>query len=60
MAPRRNDWQYAASRKVILTSTLTYILTLSQLDRVEAGSNTSTIALGVIEGDEKGTQYLGI
>jgi hypothetical protein len=27
---------------------------------VEAGSNTSTVALRVVMGDEKGTQYLGI
>jgi hypothetical protein len=28
--------------------------------RVEAGKNTSTVALRVLEGDEKGIQYLGI
>jgi hypothetical protein len=28
--------------------------------RVEAGSNTSTVALRVVGGDEKGTQYLGV
>jgi hypothetical protein len=28
--------------------------------RVEAGSNTSTVALRVVEGDEKGTQCLGV
>jgi hypothetical protein len=27
---------------------------------VEAGSNTSTVALRVVGGDEKGTQYLGV
>jgi hypothetical protein len=27
---------------------------------VEAGSNTSTVALRVVGGDEKGTQCLGI
>jgi hypothetical protein len=27
--------------------------------RVEAGSNTSTVALRVLRGDEKGTQCLG-
>jgi hypothetical protein len=27
---------------------------------VEAGSNTSTVALRVAEGDEKGTQCLGV
>jgi hypothetical protein len=27
---------------------------------VEAGSNTSTVALRVVVGDEKGTQYLGV
>jgi hypothetical protein len=27
---------------------------------VEAGCNTSIIALGVVEGDEKGTRYLGV
>jgi hypothetical protein len=27
---------------------------------VEAGSNTSTVALRVVEGDEKGTQCLGV
>jgi hypothetical protein len=30
-----------------------------ELSRVEAGSNISTVALRVIGGDEKGTQYLG-
>jgi hypothetical protein len=29
------------------------------LPRVEAGSNTSTVALRVVGGDEKGTQCLG-
>jgi hypothetical protein len=28
--------------------------------RVEAGSNTSTVAQRVVEGDEKGTQCLGV
>jgi hypothetical protein len=28
--------------------------------RVEAGSKTSTVALRVVGGDEKGTQYLGV
>jgi hypothetical protein len=28
--------------------------------RVEAGSNTSTVALRVVGGDEKGTQCLGV
>jgi hypothetical protein len=28
--------------------------------RVEAGSNTSTVALRVVGGNEKGIQYLGI
>jgi hypothetical protein len=28
--------------------------------RVEAGTNISTIALSVAEGDEKGTQCLGV
>jgi hypothetical protein len=28
--------------------------------RVEAGSNTFTVALRVVEGDEKGTQCLGV
>jgi hypothetical protein len=28
--------------------------------RAEAGSNTSTVALQVVEGDEKGTQCLGV
>jgi hypothetical protein len=28
--------------------------------RVEAGSNTSTVALRVVGGDEKGTQCLGL
>jgi hypothetical protein len=28
--------------------------------RVEAGSNTSTVALRVVEGDENGTQCLGV
>jgi hypothetical protein len=27
---------------------------------VEEGSNTSTVALRVVGGDEKGTQYLGV
>jgi hypothetical protein len=27
---------------------------------VEAGSNTSTVALGVVGGDEKGTRCLGV
>jgi hypothetical protein len=27
---------------------------------VEVGSNTSTVALGVVGGDEKGTQCLGV
>jgi hypothetical protein len=27
---------------------------------VEAGLNTSTVALRVVEGDEKGTRYLGV
>jgi hypothetical protein len=30
-----------------------------QLPRLEAGSNTSTVALRVVGGDGKGTQYLG-
>jgi hypothetical protein len=29
-----------------------------RLSRVEAGSNTSTVALRVVGGDEKGTQYV--
>jgi hypothetical protein len=33
---------------------------LIQLFRVEAGSNTSTVALRVVGGDEKGIQCLGI
>jgi hypothetical protein len=28
--------------------------------RVEAGSNTSTVALRIVGGDEKGTQCLGV
>jgi hypothetical protein len=28
--------------------------------RVEAGSNTSTVAIRVVGGDEKGTQCLGV
>jgi hypothetical protein len=28
--------------------------------RVEAGSNTSTVALRVVKGDEKGIQSLGV
>jgi hypothetical protein len=28
--------------------------------RVEASSNTSTVALRVVGGDEKGTQFLGV
>jgi hypothetical protein len=28
--------------------------------RVEAGSNTSIVTLQVVEGDEKGTQFLGV
>jgi hypothetical protein len=28
--------------------------------RVEAGSNSSTVAPRVVGGDEKGTQYLGV
>jgi hypothetical protein len=31
-----------------------------QPDRVEAGSNTSTVALRVVGGDEKGTECLGM
>jgi hypothetical protein len=30
------------------------------LSRVEAGSNTSTVAMQVVGGDEKGTQCLGV
>jgi hypothetical protein len=30
------------------------------LSRVEAGSNTSTVALRVVGGDENGTQCLGV
>jgi hypothetical protein len=30
------------------------------ISRVEAGSNTSTVALLVVGGDEKGTQCLGV
>jgi hypothetical protein len=30
------------------------------VSRVEAGSNTSTVALRVVGGDEKGTQCLGV
>jgi hypothetical protein len=30
------------------------------LPRVEAGYNTSTVALRVVEGDEKGTRCLGV
>jgi hypothetical protein len=30
-----------------------------QNNRLEAGSNTSTVTLRVVGGDEKGTQYLG-
>jgi hypothetical protein len=29
-------------------------------NRVEAGSNTSTIALRIVGGNEKGTQCLGV
>jgi hypothetical protein len=32
----------------------------ASLNPVEAGSNTSTVALRVIGGDEKGTQCLGV
>jgi hypothetical protein len=32
-------------------------VTLALLPGVEAGSNTSTAALRVVEGDEKGTQF---
>jgi hypothetical protein len=30
------------------------------VSRVEVGSNTSTVALRVVGGDRKGTQYLGL
>jgi hypothetical protein len=33
---------------------------LLQVPRVEAGSNTSTVALRVVGGEENGTQCLGV
>jgi hypothetical protein len=33
---------------------------VQELSRVEAGSNTSTVNLRVVGGDEKGTQCLGV
>jgi hypothetical protein len=32
----------------------------AELTRLEAGSNTSTVALRVVGGDENGTQCLGL
>jgi hypothetical protein len=37
-----------------------YVLERFNYSRVEAGSNTSTIAPRVVRGDEKGTQCLGV
>jgi hypothetical protein len=34
-------------------------LVVAVISRVEAGSNTSTVALRVVEGDEKGTRFWG-
>jgi hypothetical protein len=47
LTPRLTDWQ-AISRKVTLTL-------ITGQSRVEAGSNTSTVALRVVGGDEKGS-----
>jgi hypothetical protein len=33
--------------------------TPAETDSVEAGSNTSTVTLRVVGGDEEGTQFLG-
>jgi hypothetical protein len=42
-----------------ITLTLTLTLTLVSVHRMESGSNTSTVALRVVGGEEKGTQCLG-
>jgi hypothetical protein len=42
----------------ILFITIKYIKLFET--RVEAGSNTSTVALRIVGGDEMGTQYLGL
>jgi hypothetical protein len=46
-------------RGVILTVGATVASCRFGLSRLEAGSNISTVALPVIEGDEEGTQCLG-
>jgi hypothetical protein len=46
--PRLTDW-LTVSRNVSLTPTITGVT------RVEAGSNTSTVTLRVVEGDENGS-----
>jgi hypothetical protein len=49
---------------VVLYSLTAYFFFLFAPNRVqtlvEAGSNSSTVALRVVEGDEKGTQFLGV
>jgi hypothetical protein len=47
-------------RNITLTLTLTLTPVSQSVPRVEAGSNTSTVALRVVRGDEKGTQCLGV
>jgi hypothetical protein len=49
--PRQTDW-LTVSRNVTQTQTQTQ---LGRLSRVEAGSNTSTVTLRVVGGEEKGS-----
>jgi hypothetical protein len=49
-------------KKSIIVETYLFVVYLMRLSgsRVEAWSNTSTVALRVVGGDEKGTQCLGV
>jgi hypothetical protein len=46
--------------ELLLILTSSRYVDLPEVTRVEAGSNTSTVALQVVGSDEKGTQCLGL
>jgi hypothetical protein len=49
-----------SASKHISTATREHTIASCSQSRVEVGSNTSTVALQVVGGDEKGTQCLGV
>jgi hypothetical protein len=53
-----SELQSVISQKIVLF--ITAVMRPSNPIRVEAGTNTSTVALGVVGGDEKGAQCLGV